>query len=351
MNLLEAIEIGVRFLIFELSRPSARTCIVAAWLASGAFAQFLFGQQPDSGTLEVLQVQPNFYMIAGAGGNIGVQIGPDGVVLVDAGTQQASNAVIAAIRRLTDQPIRYIIDTSADTDLVGGNGALAKAGRSIYATSTEPLGGESGKDFTNGYAATILAPESLLLQVSAATGKSSALPSDSWPTETFAEKRKYIYFNHEGIEIFRQPAAHSDTDSIILFRGSDVIATGDIVDATRFPRIVIEKGGSIQGEIDALNHVVELAVRPIPFVYESGGTYIIPGHGRIYQQADVVEYRDMIVIIRDIVGDMIKKGMTLDQIKAAAPAKPYERQYGSKSGPWTTNDFVEAVYVSLTKKK
>jgi cyclase len=322
----------------------------AILLSSGAAAQTV-REQPDGFAVETLRVGPNFYMIAGAGGNIGVQVGPDGVVLVDAGTEQASGRVLAAIKKLTDQPIRYIIDTSADADQVGGNGPLSRAGRSIYATSPEPLGGESGKEFTNNYAATILAPESLLLRVSAPSGKVSALPNDSWPSETFAEKRKFIYLNHEGIEILRQPAAHGDTDSIVFFRGSDVIAAGDIVDATQFPVIDLEKGGGIQGEIAALNHIVDLAVRPIPFVYEKGGTYIIPGHGRIYQQADVVEYRDMIVIIGDIIQDMIKKGMTLDQIKEASPAKPYERQYGSSSGPWTTNNFVEAVYKSLTKKQ
>jgi glyoxylase-like metal-dependent hydrolase (beta-lactamase superfamily II) len=322
----------------------------AILLSSGAAGQTV-REQPDGSAVETLRVGPNFYMIAGAGGNIGVQVGPDGVVLVDAGTEQAAGRVLAAIKKVTDQPIRYILDTSADADHVGGNGTLAKAGRSIYATSPEPLGGEFGKDFTNNYAASILAPQSLLLQVSAPTGKVSVLPNDSWPTETFAEKRKFIYFNHEGVEIFRQPAAHSDSDSIVFFRGSDVIVTGDIVDANRFPVIELERGGSIDGEIAALNHIVELAVRPIPFVYEEGGTYIVPGHGRIYQQADVVEYRDMIVILRDIIANMIKKGMTLDQIEAASPAKPYERQYGSSSGPWTTNNFVEAVYKSLTKKQ
>lgn len=337
--------------ILDCLKAVSLACIAgsAIFLSAGATAQ-VAREQSDQSNVEALAVGPNFYLLAGAGGNIGVQVGPDGVVLVDAGTEQAAGRVLAAIQKLTDQPIRYIIDTSADADHVGGNGRLAKAGRSIYATSPEPLGGEFGKDFTNNYAATILAPDSLLLRVSAPTGKVSAFPNDSWPTETFAEKRKFIYLNHEGIEIFRAPAAHSDTDSIVFFRGSDVIATGDILDATRFPVIDLEKGGGIQGEIAALNHVIELAVRPIPFVYEKGGTYIIPGHGRIYQQADVVEYRDMIVIIRDIIQNMIKKGMTLDQIEEASPAKPYERQYGSRSGPWTTNNFVEAVYKSLTKK-
>ena len=155
----------------------------------------------------------------------------------------------------------------------------------------------------------------------------------------------------EGIEILYQPAAHSDADSVVLFRGSDVVVTGDILDTTRFPVIDLAHGGSIQGEIDALNKVVELAIAPIPFIYKGVGTYVIPGHGRLCEQMDVVEYRDMVVVVRDVIADMIKQGMTLGQVKAASPAKPYETQYGSKTGTWTTDAFVEAVYKSLAAKK
>ena len=309
------------------------------------------GHAQQSTELEVLRIRPNFYFIAGAGANISVQIGSDGIVLVDGGTQDASDRVLRAIRALSEEPIRYIINTSADPDHVTGNGKLSKAGRSIFAAGTEPLGGEFGKAMTNGYAASVLAPDSVLLRMSAPTGKAAPFPGEMWPTETFSEKRKYIYLNHEGIEIFRQPAAHSDADSIVFFRGSDVIAAGDVLDTTRFPVIDMERGGSIQGEIEALNHVIELAVRPIPFVFQEGGTYVIPGHGRVFDHTDVVEYRDMIVIIRDVIQDMIQRGMTLGQIKEASPAKPYEPRYGSKTGSWTTNDFVEAVYKSLTGKK
>jgi hypothetical protein len=138
--------------------------------------------------------------------------------------------------------------------------------------------------------------------------------------------------NHEGIQIYREAAAHSDSDSIVLFRGSDVVVTGDIIDANRFPVIDIARGGNIQGEIEALNQVIDLSFRPMPFVFAEGGTYVVPGHGRIYDRQDVVEYRDMVVTIRDIIQDMIQRGMTLPQIKEASPAKAYEREYGAKSG-------------------
>lgn len=328
----------------------AGTLLAGLLLNMSALLKVTYAQQ-NNVKLEALQLRSNFYMIAGGGSNIGVQIGPDGVVLVDAGSLEASDQVVAAIHKMTDLPIRYIIDTGADADHVGGNGKLAKAGRSIFAAGTTPIGGQFASAMTNGFAATILATDNVLLRMSAPTGQKAPFPSDAWPTETFTVKRSYIYLNHEGIEIFAEPAAHSDADSTVFFRASDVIAAGDILDSTRFPVIDLAKGGSIQGEIEALNHVIELSVQPIPFVNSEGGTYIIPGHGRILELIDVVEYRDMIVTIRDIIQDMIQREMTLAQIEAASPAKAYESEYGSNSGPWTTNDFIQAVYESLTRKK
>ncbi len=305
--------------------------------------------QARSEGFDVLRVRPNFYMIAGAGGNICVQIGADGVVLVDTGAKGTSAQVLAEIRKLTDRPIRYIINTSADADHAGGNVELSKAGQTIFPMTVGARDTDLAKAMTGG-GASILATENVLKRMSEPAGKASAFPSDAWPTETFYQKRKYIYLNHEGIEILHPPAAHTDGDGVVFFRVSDVVVAGDILDTTRFPVIDLEKGGGIQGEIDALNQLIELAIPAGPFIYEQGGTYVIPGHGRIYDQADVVEYRDMIVIIRDVIKDMMGRGMTIEQIKAAAPAKPYERQYGSESGTWTTNAFVEAVYKSLVAK-
>jgi glyoxylase-like metal-dependent hydrolase (beta-lactamase superfamily II) len=148
-----------------------------------------------------------------------------------------------------------------------------------------------------------------------------------------------------------QPAAHSDGDAMVFFRRSDVIMAGDILDTTRFPVIDVEKGGSIQGEIDALNQLIKLAIPSIPLAWKEGGTAVIPGHGFICDQADIVEYRDTVVIIRDVIQDMIKQGLTLAQIKEANPTLGYRSRYGAESGPWTTNMFVEAVYQSLAGKK
>jgi cyclase len=305
--------------------------------------------EADNSGLDVVRVRPNFYMIAGAGGNIGVQIGSDGVVLVDAGSASTSGQVLTALRKITELPIRYIIDTGADAEHVGGNGNLSRAGLTIF---TNLLGNPAlAAAMTNGGGASIMAHDSVLRRMSAPTGKTAAYPTESWPNEAFYQKRKTIRMNEEGIEVLYQPAAHSDADSFVFFRGSDVVAAGDILDTTRFPVIDLANGGSIQGEIDALNRLIDLAIPPTPFIYKGVGTYVIPGHGRICEQQDVVEYRDMVVIVRDVIADLIKQGKSLDEIKQASPALPYEKQYGSQTGSWTTNAFVEAIYRSLTARK
>jgi cyclase len=316
--------------------------------------------QDDAAALEVLQLRPNFYMIVGAGANIGAQVGPNGVVLVNAGTASASSEVVAAIKKLTPQPIRYIIDTSADPDVVGGNANIAKAGRNITSFATGS-GSRTTIAGTDADAARILAHENVLTRMSEPAGGEPPFQSDLWPTETFFERRRTMYFNDEGIEIIHLPAAHTDGDTVVFFRKSDVVVVGNLIDTDRFPVIALAKGGSLQGEIDALNRIIEIAIPPGPFVGLpsgpsatdplQGGTDIVPGRGRIYREIDVVNYRDMLVIIRDIVQDMIERKMTLEQIKAADPAKPYRPRYGAAPGPWTTNDFVEAVYKSLTNPK
>jgi cyclase len=314
-----------------------------------SFSMAIPAAEQDNGALDVIRLRPNFYMIAGAGGNIGVQAGSDGVVLVDSGSVAAADKVLAALKAITDLPIRYIINTNADADHVGGNGKLSKAGLTIF---TNLLGNpEVAKAMTNGGGASILAHDSILRRMSAPTGKTAAFPAESWPNEAYFQKRKAIRMNDEGIEILYQPLAHSDADSMVLFRGSDVVVAGDVLDTTRFPVIDLANGGSIQGEIDALNRLIDLAIPPTPFIYKGVGTYVIPGHGRICEQQDVVDYRDMVVVVRDVVADLIKQGKTLDQIKEARPALPYERRYGAQSGSWTTNMFVEAIYKSLTAKK
>jgi glyoxylase-like metal-dependent hydrolase (beta-lactamase superfamily II) len=296
----------------------------------------------NSDGLDLLQLRPNFYVIAGAGGNIGVQIGPDGVVVVDSGTAARAEAVVRTVKSMSNRPIRYVINTSADADHVGGNEIVARAGQTILNLNNPTLSG-----LANGGAAAVLAAEGVLRRMSAPTGEKAPFPTAAWPTETFHGRRSYMYLNGEAIETLHQPSAHSDGDSFVFFRRSDVVMAGDVIDTTRFPVIDLKRGGGIQGTIDALNRLVELAVPSFPLVWQEGGTYVIPGHGRIYEQLDVVEYRDMVTIIRDRVRALIDEGRTLDQVKAARPAQGYVSQYGSNNGSWTTDMFIDAVYSSL----
>jgi cyclase len=290
-----------------------------------------------SNSVEILEVRPSFFVIAGAGGNIGVQVGEDGVVVVDGGTAADAPAVLAAIKRISPKPIRYVIDTGPDADHVGGNEALSKAGEKLFAGSS--LGGGSADSF-----APVISAEGVLRRMAKS-------PSGGWPTEVFNYSRKYMYLNGEAIEVLRQPAAHTDSDVFAFFRRSDVVVAGDVLDTRQFPVIDVERGGSIQGEIAALNRLVDLAVPSVPVVTREAGTIVVPGHGRLCEQYDVVEYRDMVTIIRDRVRDLMKAGRSLAEIKAAQPAKGYMGRYGNPGGAWTTDHFIEAIYRSLTKEK
>jgi cyclase len=331
-----------RILAWKIMRP----ILAAALVLPACFAASLPPEMEVDG-LYIEQLRPNFYMIAGAGANIAVQVGVDGVVLVDSGSEGASDRVLAALKKITDLPTRYIINTDPEPDHVGGNAKLSKAGLTIF---TQALGNSALlSSFTNGGGASILAHDSVLQRMSAPTGKKASFPAESWPNEAFLEKRHYIRMNDEGIDITYQPAAHSNADSFVFFRKSDIVAAGDVLDTTRFPKIDTADGGGVQGEIDALNKLIELAIPPGPFIYEGVGTYVIPGHGRPCEQLDVVDYRDMVVEVRDAIVDMIKQGMTLDQIKAAHPARPYETEYGTEEG--STSAFVEAIYKSLSGQK
>ncbi len=333
-----------------------------AWTAICAIAGLIICSMPASGRaqqgaagLEVLQLRPNFYMLATPVSNVGVQLGSDGVVVVNAGTQDASEALLTAIQKLSREPIRYIFNTSADADLVGGNRTLSKAGLRLGALTVRGTGRPPGPDD----AAFIMAHENVLSRM---RGLTPAIPAEAWPSETFDDARKALSFNGEGIEIFHLPA-HTDGDTVVFFRRSDVVAAGHIIDATRFPVIDVARGGSIQGEIAALNRVIQLAIPAGPYLgipngaietstaVLPGGTEVLTGRGRVYRQIDVVNYRDMVVIITDTIQHMIDQKMTLEQIKAAAPAKGWEPEFGATSGPWTTNDFVEAIFKSLTSRK
>src|SRR3989449_1077710 len=296
--------------------------------------------------IHVLHVQGNVYMLVGAVGNIAVQVGNDGALLVDTGAAQMTDQVLATVKQLakpiTNRPIRFIINTHFHPDHTGGNEKLRAAGATI--TGGNVAGNIS--DATEG--AALFAHENVMKRMSAPTGSAAPRPSGAWPTDTYFGDKKEIFFNGEAIQLFHPNSAHTDGDSIVFFRRSDVIGTGDIFMTTSYPVIDLQGGGSISGVIDALNFILDLT---IPAEKQEGGTMVIPGHGRLCDEADVVEYRDMVTIIRDRIQDMIKKGMTLEQVKAAKPTRDYDPIYGSTTGFWTTDMFVEAVYKSLSTKK
>ena len=307
--------------------------------------------QAQNGDLDVVQLRPNFYVIGGAGGNVVVQLGPEGVILVDSGSTERADQVLAAIRRLTDLPIRYIINTSMDADHTGGNEKLARAGLSILPGAVVAGAGLGDDVVSNFGRASVLAHENVLGRMSAPTGKQSPVASGLWPTKTFNYHQYSMYLNGDGIQVIHQPAAHTDGDTIVFFRRGDVIATGDIIDTTRWPVIDTKRGGTVQGELDALNRLMDMTVYNLPLQWKADRTFLVPGHGHVYDKLDLLEYRDAVTIVRDRVQDLIDEGKTLAQVKAANPTLGYRSQYGADSGPWTTDMFVEVIYNELSAKK
>jgi glyoxylase-like metal-dependent hydrolase (beta-lactamase superfamily II) len=292
------------------------------------------GRSAGDGDLELLHVQGNVSMLAGAGGNITLQTGNDGILLVDTGSAAMSEKVRAAISRVSTGQVTYIINTDGRSDHIGGN--------ELFATIGQPLAiGRAAQA-----SAMIIAFNTVLDRMSTPTGQSAAVPEKAWPNDAYSGPLKTLYFNGEGIEILHQPGT-TDGNSIVLFRHSDVISTGDLFDITEYPIIDLESGGSLQTVIDGLNR---LKVMAIPADHQEGGTMIIPGHGRICDEADLALYQEMVTIVRDRLQDMIKRGMTLDQIRAAKPTQDYDPIYGKNEGSWTTDMFIEAAYKSLTSK-
>jgi cyclase len=283
---------------------------------------------PQSDDIGILKVQGNVYMLVGATGNIAAQVGDDGILVVNSGTEAIAPKLAAALRTLSDKPIMWVVNTDADPDHIGGN--LALPGLSGLPRGRQPR---------------IVAHENVLNRLSAPPAHNQAkVPEALWPNDEYFTPIKDFSFNGEAILVYHVPDAITDGDSLVHFRRSDVLATGDAFTPGRYPVIQVERGGSIQGLIDALNQILRITV---PLKYEEGGTYVIPGRGRLCDEADVVEYRNMVTIVRDRVRALIGEDRTLEQVKAARPTRDYDTQYDAKSA----DAFVEAIYKSLTGKK
>jgi glyoxylase-like metal-dependent hydrolase (beta-lactamase superfamily II) len=336
-------------------------------------------QSPKDGEVHIMPVQGNVYMLIADGSNIAVSVGPDGAAMVDTGPAHMTDKILAAVKQLIatagaprmntcsgvncatspfgwtspymasvigspapPKPLRYIFNTGVGAEHTSGNQKLAASG--FYPRG----GGNAGAVANIGNEAMVIAHENVLQRMTGGVGK-NAVPEGLWPSDTFFRPFYKLseYFNGEPIVAYHMPKAHTDADSVVYFRHSEVIAAGDVFSTVSYPEIDVDKGGSIQGSIAALNSLIDLGV---PEARSQGGTWIIPGHGRLSDTADVASYRNMLVMIRDRVQDMIKRGLTLQQIKTARPTLDFDGRYGATTGSWTTDMFVEAVYRSLTQK-
>jgi glyoxylase-like metal-dependent hydrolase (beta-lactamase superfamily II) len=296
----------------------------------GAATQTQAPAWDSSGDIKVFPVQGKVSLLVGAGGNIAVQAGPEGVLVVDSGVSAHAEKMLAAIRGVSDAPIRWLVNTSFLADHTGGNALLAKHGST-----------------TNGNPLPVVAHENVLARMSAQAGGTTATPSVAWPTDAYVKRTKDFFFNGEPILVYHPEAGVTDGDSIVHFRRSDVLVAGETWVTTRYPIVDLAHGGGVQGVIDGLNYLLDIAV---PAHQQEGGTFVIPGHGRVGDEADVLEYRDMVTIVRDRIQDMVRRGLSLAQVKAARPTLDYDRQYGADTGPWTTSQFVEAIYADLSGK-
>jgi len=275
--------------------------------------------------IETVHVQGNVYMLVGAATNIAVQIGTDGILVVDTGGVETRDAVLAAIRRLSDGPIRWIINTSSSAEHTGGNETVSQAGMTV-----------------NGNPAAIIAHEKVLARMTEENRSVTELPLN-----TFFEEGRDFYFNGEAVFIYHAPGSHTDGDVIVYFRGSDVLVAGELFVTTHYPIIRLDAGGGVDGLVEGVNKMLDVAV---PAYLAEGGTYVIPGRGRLGDEYDLVEFRDMVVIIRDRIAALIEEGMTLQQVMATRPGLDYDTRHGNDNGEWTSAMFIEAIYRDLQQR-
>jgi len=294
-----------------------------------------------AGEVEIVPVRGKVYMLVGAGANITVHAGDDEVLLVDAGVESMSDTVLAALRRISTRPLRYIVNTTGREAHTGGNERLAAAGSTIpFRVATDPRvsDGRLGQD-----RASVVSYLTVFHRMSAPTGQQAPRPEAAWPDNTYSTPQKKLFINEEPVIIAHFPST-TDGTSIVHFRTSDVVSVGDLVDLTGYPMIDVKAGGSLDAVVESLNRLIDLTV---PGRRSEGGTLVVPGHGRLADQPDIAYYREMATIVRDRIKAMIGKGMTVEQVKAARPTRDFDMRYGRTTGPWTTDMFVEAAYASM----
>jgi cyclase len=311
--------------------PRFLGCVAALMMAALTVAS---GQVP---AVQSYRVQGNVWALVSGTVNAAVQIGDEGVLVVDTMTDALAEPMVAEIKKLAgDKPIRWIVNTHAHADHTGGNAKVAAAGRSIIAGNFAGQAGQASANF-----AQIIAHENTGNRLGE---QKPPLPVHATPAETFFGNQHEFFFNDEAVQLIHVPNAHTDGDVMVFFRKSDVLVAGDVYVNTTFPVINVAQGGSINGILASLNKIIDITV---PRKKQEGGTFVIPGHGRLADEADVVEYRDMATIIRDRFADAAKRKQTLAQVKAARLVRDYEGRYGAAQGFWTTDAFVEAVYKTI----
>ena len=330
---------GAATTVPEYQRTMNRPLTTVSRATTGTTGRGSDQRDPPDGALRTLHVQGKVHMIVGAGGNVVVQAGDEGVLVIDTGLEARGDELLAAIRRISDKPIRLVINTHVHADHSGANQAIARVGESLGGNAP----GNSGLALAT---ARVLAHEQVMARMSAPSGQTPPRPFGAWPTETFFSDEKEIFFNDEAIQLIYQPG-HTDGDVLVFFRRSDVVASGDLFLTTTYPVIDVERGGSIQGMINGLNRLLDIT---IPKDKAEGGTFVVPGHGRLSDEADVVEYRDMLTIVRDRIQDLVAKGKSLADVKAAGVTRDYDGRYGATTGAWTTDQFIEAIYRELARR-
>jgi glyoxylase-like metal-dependent hydrolase (beta-lactamase superfamily II) len=296
--------------------------------------------------VRALQVRPNIYMVTGGGANVTVQIGKHGILLVDAPLRSRASEVATAISALTPSPIRYLINTSGTREHIEGNDAIAALGSTAAAGPSRTNAAPSVVLLGSAQGMTILAHQNVLNRLARTIDTDDQVTRGMLPTSTYFEPTKDFSFNGEPIVVYHMPNAHSDGDSIVFFRSSDVISAGDVFTPDRYPAIDRARGGSVQGVLAALNTILAMTV---PEAFAEGGTKVIPGHGRLCEETDVAEYRDMVYIVTERIRDLIAKGHSLAEVQAARPTRDYDLEYPSPAV--TPAMFVEAAYASLAAER
>ncbi len=273
--------------------------------------------------LSITLVAGNVYMVQrpGGGGNIGVQVGPDGILLVDSLFAPLADKLVAAVAQVSDEKIRFLVNTHIHIDHVGGNENLAEMGVMIFAHDNTRL------RFFEERSRFPRAGGSFVPQQ----------PAAARPLITFNDTMSF-HLNGEEVRAFLAPPAHTDGDVFVYFPKSDVLHLGDVYRTTSYPIIDLYNGGTLRGTIAAIDQAIELA---------GPDTKVIPGHGlEVVGRDELVEFRDMILDIQGQVLVMIREGKKLDEVMEAQPSAAYDAQWTDDPG-WGPEDFIPLVYYQL----